>query len=89
MTQFLRRLWLEKQAEALSEYALLLILICLTVLAGAKGVATTIDHFYSDTSSHMASIGSHLSAAAGLATGGNAVETTDPSTRKDKKRSQN
>jgi len=89
MTHFLKRLWPEKQAEALSEYALLLILISLTVLAGVKGVATTIDHFYSNMSSQVAATGSHQSITTSLDSDENAVKVEDSSTRKDKKPSPN
>lgn len=89
MTQFLKRFWLEKQAETLPEYALLLILISLTALAGIKGVATTINHYYSRTSSQVAAVSGHPSITTNLQSADNRINSEDTFTRKEKMPPQN
>lgn len=60
MVQF-RKTWPEEQAEALSEYVLLLILISLTALATMKGLENIVDHFFFSTSTQVEATGSHQS----------------------------
>ena len=57
MTKFLMRLWSEEQAQNMPEYALLLFLVCLTVVSTVGGLATKIDTICSDVSTHMAAAG--------------------------------
>ena len=58
VTQLLKRLWPEEMGEALQEYALLLLLISMVVVAGLRGLASTLDHAYLKTSTRVIAAGS-------------------------------
>jgi Flp pilus assembly pilin Flp len=53
MTQFLMRLWSEERGQNLPEYALLLILVCLTAVSSVGSMATKVNNIYSSASTRM------------------------------------
>lgn len=53
MPQFLRRLWREEKGEGLPEYALLLILICLTAVSTVSSMAAKVTNIYSNASTQV------------------------------------
>lgn len=74
MMQFLKT-WPAEQAEALSEYVLVLILISLAALATMKGLETTVGHFFSSTSTRVETTGSHQSITTEPLPENNSVQT--------------
>ncbi|HXH50400.1 MAG TPA: hypothetical protein VNM47_13745 [Terriglobia bacterium] len=54
MTQFLKRIWYEDEAQNLPEYALLLILVCMTAVTAMNGLATRVNKICSSASTQMA-----------------------------------
>ncbi len=50
MAELLKRLWPKEQAEGLSEYALLLLLISLTAVTATGGLVSAISNCYSSAS---------------------------------------
>jgi len=55
--QLLKRLWTEERGQSLSEYALLLLLVSLIVVAGMKGLASGVDHAYMKASTRIIAAG--------------------------------
>jgi Flp pilus assembly pilin Flp len=53
LTQLLKRLWPEEEAQSLSEYALLLFLVSLTAVTAMGSLATRVTNVYSIASMHM------------------------------------
>lgn len=84
MIDFLKKFWPGEQAEALSEYALLLILVTLTALSAMKGLSGTVGHFFSNTSARVSAISNHQSINTGPLPDNYKINTKDPSDTKDK-----
>ena len=53
MKNTLRRLWREETAQDLTEYALLLVLISLSAIAGMKDLATAISNVFQNASTNL------------------------------------
>ncbi|MFZ0737824.1 MAG: hypothetical protein WCA98_15010 [Candidatus Acidiferrales bacterium] len=53
MEALVRRLWQEEEAQDLTEYALLLVLIALAAIVAVKGLATAIETAYNDTGNSL------------------------------------
>jgi Flp pilus assembly pilin Flp len=54
MTQFLMRIWYEDEAQNMPEYALLLILVCMTSVTVMSVLATRVNNICSSASTHIA-----------------------------------
>jgi len=76
MTQFLKRLWLKEEAQSLTEYALLLFLICLTAVTAMGGLAARINYAYSSASTRVVAATGH----SGSLTGGSPGYSTNAQT---------
>ena len=78
MTQCLIRIWTEERGESLPEFALLLVLVCLTAVSAVGGVATRVDTMYSSVSTHVvAASNPALTGGAGSVATGTLAETQD------------
>ncbi|HUZ47752.1 MAG TPA: hypothetical protein VMW54_14035 [Terriglobia bacterium] len=66
MAQLLKKLWSQERGENLSEYAMLLLLLALMVIAGMKGLASAVDSAYMKATTRV------------IAAGGMESITTDP-----------
>jgi Flp pilus assembly pilin Flp len=55
VTQLRRRLWSEERGASLTEYALLLLLICLVVVAGMRDMASDVVQTYVQASNQVIS----------------------------------
>jgi len=77
----LLRLWHEDEGQGLTEYALLLFLVCLTAVATMRGFATSVTGVYSQASSRITVAGVSSSKA------GSSLSYSQPSitTAQDKK----
>jgi Flp pilus assembly pilin Flp len=53
MTQCLKRLWTEERGESLPEYALLVVLICLTVVSTVGTMAAKVNNICLNVSTQM------------------------------------
>jgi pilus assembly protein Flp/PilA len=53
MKQMLRRLWKEEQAQDLTEYALLVVLVALGAIAGMTTLASAINSVFSKASTNL------------------------------------
>jgi pilus assembly protein Flp/PilA len=53
MKEMLRRLWKEEQAQDLTEYALLLVLIALVAVAGMKALGQAVSNVFANASSNL------------------------------------
>ncbi len=53
MKQMLRRLWKEEQAQDLTEYALLLVLIALAAVATMKTLASAISNVFGNAAANL------------------------------------
>ena len=53
MTQCLIRIWTEERGEALPEYALLVVLICLTAVSTVSRMAAKVNNICSNASTQM------------------------------------
>jgi pilus assembly protein Flp/PilA len=58
MKQMLRRLWKEEQAQDLTEYALLLVLIALAAVATMKTLAGAINAVFSNAATSLSTASS-------------------------------
>jgi len=76
MTQFLKRLWLEEEAQDLFEYALILFLISLIVVTAMGGLAARINHAYSNASTRVAAADNGPSLSGGSLGGASALTHT-------------
>lgn len=85
MFEFLKKLFSAEQAEALSEYALLLALIVFTAVAAIKGVGGTVDHFFANTSALVSVTSNHQSINTDPMPDDNGINTNNPSNTKEKK----
>lgn len=65
MTLLLKRLWHEQQAQGLSEYVLLLVLVSLTAVTAMGGLASRVNTVYSQASTRMNVATSSASLASG------------------------
>jgi Flp pilus assembly pilin Flp len=65
MTELLKRLWPEEQAEGLFEYALLLLLVSMTAVTAVGGLASAINNYYSSASTRVEATGNGGSLASG------------------------
>jgi len=74
MASLLKKLWLGEEGQGLSEYALLFVLIALTAVTAMGGLASRVDHVYSDASSHVSAATNNPS----LASGGSSNTTQAP-----------
>jgi Flp pilus assembly pilin Flp len=54
MKQMLRRLWKEEQAQDLTEYALLVVLVALGAIAGMTTLANAINSVFSKAAGNLA-----------------------------------
>jgi Flp pilus assembly pilin Flp len=72
VAQLLKKLWRKEAGEALQEYALLLLLISMVVIAGLKGLASNLDHAYLKASTRVIAAGSMESINT------DPISTTDP-----------
>jgi Flp pilus assembly pilin Flp len=55
VNQLLRRLWQEQEAQDLTEYALLLVLIALAAVASVKRLSTSIKDVFNNAATDLAS----------------------------------
>jgi Flp pilus assembly pilin Flp len=76
MTQLIKRLWPEEEAQSLSEYALLLFLICLSAVTAMGSLATRINNAYSGASTHLTAASHSGSLAGGSLRYGAQIHTT-------------
>ncbi len=76
MTQFLKRLWLEEEAQSLTEYALLLALISLTAVTALGGLASGINNAYSKASTRVVAASGGPSLSGGYLGGASALTNT-------------
>jgi pilus assembly protein Flp/PilA len=53
MKQMLRRLWKEEQAQDLTEYALLLVLIALAAVGTMKTLASAINNVFTNAATNL------------------------------------
>jgi Flp pilus assembly pilin Flp len=53
MRQLLIRFWREERAESLPEYALLVILICLTAVSTVSRMAAKVNNIYTNAGTHV------------------------------------
>lgn len=83
MIRFLKRLWPEEEAQNLSEYALIMLLVSLTVLMTMGTLASTINKVCSGASAHVVAASSHESITSGPLQDNNTINTKGPSTRED------
>lgn len=85
MRQFLMGLWREEEGQNVPEYALLVLLICLTAVTTMGGMATKVNAMYNNASAHVA-----VAASNPVLTGGSAGYTTEspanPQSKMDNKR---
>lgn len=58
MIHLLKKLWPAERGEALSEYAMLLLLMSLAVVAGMRGLASDLNHAYLKASARIVAAGS-------------------------------
>ena len=87
MTQLLKRLWPEEIAESLFEYALLLLLVSMTVVTTMGGLASAISNYYdSNVSTRVEAAGQRGSLASGSLRNGIQAQTDATSLFKDHKR---
>jgi Flp pilus assembly pilin Flp len=56
MTKFLTRLWGEQEGQNLPEFALLLVLVCLTAVSAMGAVAVEVNSLYSNVSTHVTTV---------------------------------
>jgi Flp pilus assembly pilin Flp len=78
MTQFLKRLWLQQEAQSLAEFALLLFLISLIVVTAMGGLGSRITKAYSGASTHVVAATSHSGSLAGGLLGYGTNTPSDP-----------
>ena len=57
MAQLLKKLWSQERGENLSEYALLILLMSLVVIAGMKGLASGVDSAYTKAATRVIAAG--------------------------------
>jgi Flp pilus assembly pilin Flp len=55
MKQLLLRLWKEEEAQDLTEYALLLVLLTLAAVGSLTGLATAINAVFANTAANLSS----------------------------------
>jgi Flp pilus assembly pilin Flp len=55
MKEMLRRLWKEEQAQDLTEYALLIVLVALGAIVGMSKLATAINSVFSTAATNLTS----------------------------------
>ena len=77
MTQLLKRMWSEQEAQNLSEYALLLLLISLTAVTAMGNLATRLGTAYSGASTYV-----ETTSRSGSFSGGSLSLGTQTSTNK-------
>jgi Flp pilus assembly pilin Flp len=65
MKKFLMRVWPEEEAQDLSEYALLLFLVCLAAVSTVAGLSSKVNSVYSNASTHMTVTASSASLTGG------------------------
>ncbi|HET7214967.1 MAG TPA: hypothetical protein VFL79_15360 [Terriglobia bacterium] len=53
MTKYPKKLLVEQEGQTLPEFALLLFLVCLTVVSTMVGVAIRVNNMYSNASTHV------------------------------------
>ncbi|HKT12151.1 MAG TPA: hypothetical protein VJW77_10045 [Terriglobia bacterium] len=53
MTKYLKKLWSGQEGQTLPEFALLLLLVCLTVVSSMIGVAIKVDGMYGNASTRV------------------------------------
>lgn len=53
MTKFLKSLWDEQKGQSLPEFALLLVLVCLTAVSAMGAVAIEVNTLYCNVSTHV------------------------------------
>ena len=75
MTQCLIRLWTEERGEGLPEYALLVVLICLTAVSTVSRMAAKVNNICSNASTQMS-----VSATNSAFAGGPLGYSTEPPT---------
>ena len=83
MTQFLKRLWPEEEAQDLSEYALLLFLVSLTAITVIGRLGSKIAHVYSGASTQMTAATSRASLSGGSLAYSVQTQTNIPRPAKD------
>lgn len=87
MALLLRKLWPEEEAQGLSEYALLFLLIVLTAVTAMGGLASSVDNVYSDASAHVRAATNSPSLASGsLSYTSQAPDETQNKPQKDKEK---
>ncbi|MGB8591856.1 MAG: hypothetical protein WA755_15855 [Candidatus Acidiferrales bacterium] len=57
MSTLVYRLWKEEEAQDLTEYALLLVLIALACIVAVKGLATAIETVFNNATTNLAGLG--------------------------------
>ena len=75
MPQWLTRFWTEERGQNVTEYALLLMLVCLTAISTVSGMAAEVNNICSNASTHMSISTSYPSFR-----GSRSVLSTDSST---------
>jgi Flp pilus assembly pilin Flp len=55
MIKFLKSLWVKQEGQNLPEFALLLVLICLTAVSAMGAVAVEVNSLYCNVSTHVTS----------------------------------
>lgn len=80
MPLLLKKLWIGEEAQGLSEYALLFMLIALTVVTAMGGLAASVDNVYSEASSRVSAAANSPSFAGGTA----GITTQSPDKKQDK-----
>ena len=73
MRQFLMGLWREEEAQNVPEYALLILLICLTAVSTMGSMATKVNTIYTNAGTHVA-----VAARNPVLTGSSAGYATEP-----------
>lgn len=87
MRQLYKKFWRAEQAETLSEYSLILVLLALTAIAAVKGVGGTVDHFFTHASARVAVVSGNQSINTGPLPDDNRIDTKGPSDTKGQKSS--
>lgn len=77
MRQFLKRLWREERGESIPEYALLVVLICLTAISTVGKMAAKVNNICANASTQM-SVSNNNSALTGRSVGYSTESPADP-----------
>lgn len=75
MIQLLNRLWPDEAGQDVAEYALLLVLICLTAVTAMGAFATSVSSLYSSTSTQVVSVTNSRSDVSSLAGTAESIHT--------------